>query len=149
MGSLVRAMCSCGYSESVAVGGLRADYLHVSRFPFLCRDCKRVFSGDLYQYRNTCADCSGDKVLSYRHPSLFIRSKDSVVVTSSSVTTMFAIPENYFQRKWSFFGWLAGLFNAQTLLRSESYVVEVMSHGYYCPQCDSHGLHFKLDALID
>ena len=71
MGQLVTASCSCGYSKTAAVGGLRRNYLSVCLFPFLCHDCNDIFDGDLYEYRNQCRTCSGSNVVSYGDLALF------------------------------------------------------------------------------
>lgn len=87
MGQLVKASCSCGYSETAAVGGLRGNHLSVCLFPFLCHDCNDIFGGDLYGYRNRCGTGRGPNVISLVDVSLRERGAGIASVAPCNVIT--------------------------------------------------------------
>ncbi len=149
MGQLVTASCSYGYSETAAVGGMRGNHLSVCLFPFLCRDCNDIFSGDLYEYRNQCRVCSGSNVVSYADVSLRELSAGVVSVASCNVITMFALQPDYFPRKLSWLGRLRALFKPEPRALSESYEVNVMKEGYHCPECSEDRMCFELESMVD
>ena len=149
MGQLVKASCSCGYSETAAVGGIRLNHLRVCLFPFLCRDCNDIFSGDLYEYRNQCRACSGSNVISFADVTLQKPGAVVVSVASCDVFTMFALPPDYFPQKLPWWGKLRALFKPEQRVVSESYKVCAMKEGYYCPKCEGHSLCFEFTGMVD
>ena len=148
MGTLVRASCFCGYGETVAVGALRANHLYVCRFPFVCNDCKSLFSGDLYENRNQCPACGGSNVHSYRDNGLYKPTESATSVASCRVITTFALQSDYFPPK-SLIDRIFMFFKPEPPLSSESYDVSLMSQGYFCPQCSENNLCFSLESMVD
>ena len=84
MGMAVSASCECGYSSTAMVGGVRSNFRIDCPFPFLCRDCKEIFTGDLYAYQNSCRECKGDNTVSYEDPSL-LKGNESVASSTLSL----------------------------------------------------------------
>ena len=148
MGQLVTARCSCGYSETAAVGGLRRNHLSVCLFPFLCRDCNDIFSGDLYEYRNQCRACSGSNVVSYEDPALFQSQDQLQNVASADVTTMRALAPDYFPPV-SLLERARRFLMRQERALSEGYTVHLVDKGYYCPKCREHSLCFEFTGMVD
>ena len=149
MGQILKASCSCGYSETAAVGGIRRNYLSVCLFPFLCRDCNDIFSGDLYEYRNHCRTCKGSNVISYADVSLHELSAGVANVASCNVITMFALQPDYFPRKPPWLDRLRALFKPEPRVLSQSYEVNAMKVGNYCPKCRENRMCFELEAMVD
>ena len=148
MGQLVTARCSCGYSETAVVGGLRRNHLSVCLFPFLCRDCNDIFSGDLYEYRNQCRTCSGSNVVSYEDPALFQSQDELQSVVSTDVTTMRALAPDYFPPV-SLLERARRFLMRQERVSSEGYTVQLVDKGYYCPKCREQSLCFEFTGMVD
>ena len=148
MGQLVKASCLCGYSETAAVRGLRRNHLSVCLFPFLCRDCNDIFSGDLYEYRNQCRTCSGSNVVSYEDPALFQSQDELQSVVSTDVTTMRALAPDYFPPV-SLLERARRFLIRQERALSEGYTVHLVDKGYYCPKCREHSLCFEFTGMVD
>ena len=148
MGQLVKANCSCGYSQNAIVGGLRRSFLNVCRFPFLCRDCDDIFNGDLYEYRNQCRTCSGSNVVSYEDPGLFQSQDELQSVASTDVTTMLALPPDYFPPD-SLLERARRFQKRQEWLPSEGYSVCLGDKGYYCAKCKAFSLCFEFAGMAD
>ena len=148
MGQLVKASCSCGYSTNAIVGGLRRSFLSVCLFPFLCRDCNDIFSGDLYEYRNQCRTCSGSNVVSYEDPELFQSQDQRQSVVSTDVTTMCALAPDYFPPV-SLLERARRFLIRQERALSEGYTVHLVDKGYYCPKCREHSLCFEFTGMVD
>ena len=148
MGTLVRASCFCGYGGTVVVGALRTNHLYVCRFPFVCNDCKSLFSGDLYENRNLCPACSGSNVLSYRDKSLYKYTESAISIASCRVITTFALQSDYFPSK-TLIDRIIMFFMPEPPLPSESLDVSLMSQGYFCPECSENSLSFSVESMVD
>ena len=148
MGQLVTASCSCGYSTNAIVGGLRRSFLSACFFPFLCRGCDDIFNGDLYEYRNQCRTCSGSNVVSYEDPVLFQSQDELQSAASTNVTTMLALPPDYFPPV-SLLERARRFLMPQEWLPSEGYTVHLVDKGYYCPKCEEHSLCFEFMGMVD
>ena len=148
MGQLVQASCWCGYSTNATVGGLRRSFLSVCLFPFLCRDCNDIFSGHLYEYRNQCRTCSGSNVVSYEDPLLFQSQDELQSAASTNVTTMLALPPDYFPPA-SLLERARRFLMRQERASSEGYTVHLVDKGYYCPKCKEHSLRFEFSGMVD
>ena len=148
MGQLVKAYCSCGYSQNAMVGGLRRSFLNVCLFPFLCRDCDGIFNGDLYEYRNKCRTCSGSNVVSYNDPALFQSQDELQSVASTDVTTVRGLPSDYFP-PMSLTERARRFLMRQKRLPSEGYSVYLADKGYCCPKCKAFSLCFEFAGMAD
>ena len=66
MGTMVEAVCACGYSSGVmALGGGRINHLIHCGFPCYCSACKSLFKADLYAADVACPNCDTSSVLPY------------------------------------------------------------------------------------
>jgi RNA polymerase subunit RPABC4/transcription elongation factor Spt4 len=148
MGQLVKAGYSCGYSQNAMVGGLRRSFLSMCFFPFLCHDCDDIFNGDLYEYRNQCRTCSGSNVVSYEDPVLFQSQEQLQSAASTDVTTMLALPPDYFPPV-SLIERARRFLMRQERVSSEGYAVHLVDKGYYCPKCREHSLCFEFTGMVD
>ena len=164
MSRVLNAVCrSCGYSAESHIGGLRSNYLTFFAFPHICRDCKEVFSGNLYEEPCSCTECGSANTLSYesRKSRRFRRSDDQVIaeyyMTMELVqepvpfTPLVAMPV----KKVGFRGWLHGILGRGEAVipspreRRRSRRVTILNNGYLCPKCAETKLEFSVFAFVD
>ena len=65
MGQRGSADCKCGYGESVTLGGGRSNHLWFAGYPYICRSCCAVFTGNLYEEASSCRHCESSDTSSY------------------------------------------------------------------------------------
>ncbi len=65
MGSMLKAICKCGYSSTVMMGGGMRDFTKYCGFPFYCEDCKIMFTGNAFDKKLKCPECGSKKVIAY------------------------------------------------------------------------------------
>ena len=155
MGRAATATCSCGFAESIVLGGTRASHLINYRYPHLCYECNSVFSGNLYQSDMVCSDCGSSDTKSYEEPTLRQPSKPSDLEVEYS-GNMFLGRSNALESLQDGTG---GLFsNVWRWLVSISVTPRVVSKyreltlfkgGYSCPKCKVYSLSFETNAFID
>ena len=71
MGQLATASCSCGYSQPLRLGGVRSNYLSVFGFPYVCHECKSVFTGNLFESSSSCIAQNRNKQRRCLNPAAF------------------------------------------------------------------------------
>ena len=161
--SLNASCTSCGYTASAELGGVRSNYLTFFAYPHICRDCKEVFSGNLYEEPCPCTECGSESTLSYesRDARRFRRSDDQVVAQSSMVvesknaptklTPLVATPVT----PKGFTGWLRrirGLGEAivpPVKRKTKFRELRILNKGNLCPKCDQTKLEFSVFAFVD
>ena len=162
--SLNASCASCGYSASAELGGVRSNYLTCFLYPHICRDCKEIFSGNLYQEPCACPECGSANTLSYesRKARRFRRSDDEVVAQASMLLTPAAKLQpagppraEPLTKPKGFAGWLAEKFDVRdyvpTMPRGFNRFRElrILDKGYLCPKCDKTKLEFGGRAFLD
>ncbi len=146
------------------VGGVRSNFRTDCPFPFLCRDCKEIFTGDLYAYQNPCGECNGENTVSYEDRSV---TKDRGLKDSILSTTVYSWmtlpleplpgveidPPNglsMFQRiKRYFYPPVTPMRNLDDIPRAIFRDAKVGETGHLCPKCEEFSLGFSLRALLD
>ena len=157
MGMAVSVSCECGYSSTAMVGGVRSNFRTDCPFPFLCRDCKEIFTGDLYAYQNPCGECNGENSVSYEDPSL-LKGNESVA-SSTTVYSWMTYPEGSppvtaEQPQIGFIERIKNLFRPPAPEPESIYLqryrdAQVRQDGHLCPKCDEYKLGFLMLALLD
>lgn len=74
MGTIVRAVCECGYAREMLCGGGMANFESVCMFPVYCRTCTVLESANLFDAPPRCPKCGTDHVIAYDHHELVRRS---------------------------------------------------------------------------
>lgn len=69
MGTMVRAVCTCGYEYSFLQGGGFLDFLEVDKEPALCSNCHRLVVVNYISKRPRCPRCRR-KIIFYNDLSL-------------------------------------------------------------------------------
>lgn len=83
MGVKVKAICKCGLSAEILIGGGKLNYHYIEYFPCLCVDCKDVVQVNLKAGKPSCPTCYGNKVIPYIDDRLIGLVGDSEVVNWS------------------------------------------------------------------
>jgi hypothetical protein len=118
MGTMVKAVCGCGYSSEVmALGGGRSNHLTSCGFPCCCKACKSLFKANMYDPDVSCPHCDTSSVVPYDDPSL--------ALTGGVVDEIFS---------W----------NTSDRLGRE---LKIHDGKYFCPSCDNFSLMFGVAAL--
>ena len=161
--SLHASCTSCGYKATAKLGGNRANHLTYFAYPHICRDCKEIFNGNLYQEPCACTECGSANTLSYesRKARRFRRSDDQVVTQSSMViesksaptklTPLVATPVT----PKGFAGWLRrirGLGEAivpPVKRKTKFRELRLLNKGNLCPRCNQTKLEFSVFAFLD
>ena len=155
MGQLATASCSCGYSRPVRLGGVRSNYLSVFGFPYVCHECKSVFTGNLFESSSSCTHCKSTDTSSYEQRSLRQpndASDRSVVYSGSMFLGDEDTPEPLQERPK---GLLAKLWhqvfpiNVKPIRNAKTRDVTLQQGGYLCPRCDGFNLCFGATGMID
>ena len=164
MAQSLNAVCtSCGYSASAELGGVRSTYLTCFLYPHICRDCKEIFSGNLYQEPCACTECSSANTLSYesRKARRFRRSDDQVVAQSSMVVESKSAPTKLTPlvatpvTPKGFAGWLRRIRGAGEAIvppakrKTKFRELRLLNKGNLCPKCDQTKLEFSVFAFVD
>ena len=165
MANSLKASCtSCGYTATARLGGNRAHHLTHFAYPHICRDCKVIFSGNLYEEPCACTGCGSANTLSYesRKARRFRRSDDEVVAQASMLLTPAAKLQpagppraEPLTKPKGFVGWLAEIFDVRdyvpTMPRGFNRFRElrILDKGYLCPKCDKAKLEFSGRAFLD
>jgi len=119
MGTMVEAVCGCGYSSGVmALGGGRSNHLTSCGFPCYCKACKSLFKANMYDPDVSCPQCDTSSVVPYDDPSL--------ALTGGVVDEIFS---------WN---------TADRLGRD----FQLYDGVYFCPGCSESGLRFSVISLF-
>ena len=155
MGRAATATCSCGFTESIVLGGTRASHLTNYRYPHLCYQCNSVFSGNLYQSDIVCSDCGSSDTKSYEEPTLRQPSKPSDLEVeysgsmflgrSSVLESRRDGPGRLFSNVWR---WLVSI-RVKPRLVSKYRELTLYKGGYSCPKCKVYSLSCETTAFID
>lgn len=70
MGTIVRAVCECGYAREMLCGGGMANFESVCLFPVYCRTCGLLEAANLFDAPLRCPKCGTDHVIAYDHHEL-------------------------------------------------------------------------------
>lgn len=144
MGTLLRAICDCGYSGKGICSSGRRDHGHVFHYPHLCTQCREVVSPDLLSPPLQCPKC-GNKDL---------------VIYGTAETHQPGSARRWWQRLIRFTRG-EGMSSRRTPLTETQPPVDSsfcfvqgrtfsISHEQYkCPKCGEQKLHFQLDAFYD
>lgn len=118
MGTMVEAVCGCGYSSGVmALGGGRSNHLTSCGFPCYCKACKSLFKANMYDPDVSCPNCDTSSVVAYDDLSL--------ALTGRVVEEIFS---------W----------NTSDRLGRD---LQLHDGVYFCPSCDHFSLMFEVTAL--
>ena len=161
--SLNASCTSCGYSAPAELGGVRSNFLTFFAYPHICRDCKEVFSGNLYEEPCLCSVCGSANTLSYesRKARRFRRSDDQVVAQSSMVVESENAPIKLSPLVATpvlpkgFTGWLRrirGLGEAivpPVKRKTKFRELRILNKGNLCPRCERNKLEFSIWAFVD
>ena len=155
MGQLATASCSCGYDQPTRLGGVRSNHLSVFGFPYVCHECKAVFTGNLFESSSSCMHCKSTDTSSYEQRSLRQpndASDRSVVYSGSMFLGDEDTPEPLQERPK---GLLAKLWrqvfpiNVKPIRNAKTRDVTLQQGGYLCPRCDGFNLCFGATGMID
>jgi RNA polymerase subunit RPABC4/transcription elongation factor Spt4 len=91
MGQLGSAYCKCGYGQRITLGGGRSNHLTFAGYPYLCRSCSAVFTGNLFDETNSCQHCESTDTSSYEDAT-FWRPKGSSDRTQAFDWSMYIGP---------------------------------------------------------
>lgn len=64
MGDSRRAICKCGFSQSVRVGGNQTTFHEDSSFPFLCDQCG-IVDINIAKVERICPFCASPQIVQY------------------------------------------------------------------------------------
>jgi len=70
MGTIQLAKCDCGFEKEMLIGAGRRDFETRNLFPYYCKECNSIFSGNTYDKVVICKNCESSDVLSYDNPKL-------------------------------------------------------------------------------
>lgn len=136
MGIFLSAICSCSYSETVAIGSNMHKHGKVFLFPHFCNHCVNVVSKDIYFSKTLCPLCDNDEIFSY---------------TATTNTLKPSSFFNYFSSSFlQYFG-----FHKITDVEVEIYAFRfdrkftLLNSFHYCPKCKKNSLKFSGSALFD
>ena len=165
MGQSIAAKCTCcGYTAIARLGANRANHLTYFAYPHICRDCRVIFSGNLYGEPCACTECGSPNTLSYesRKARRFRRSDDKVVAQASMLLTPAAklqpagppkaVP---LTKTKGIAGWLAEKFDVRDYVPTVPQgfnrfrELRILDKGYLCPRCDKTKLEFCRSAFLD
>jgi hypothetical protein len=78
-GSIIEANCSCGYTETMNLGGGKANYKTFCGFPYYCKDCKILFRFNYLTEEKNCPNCKSSNVIAYNDDSMREHISNKVV----------------------------------------------------------------------
>lgn len=64
MGTMLKMHCECGYIVQVTIGGTRATYTTICKFPHYCENCG-VVSANTYDDPVVCPNCKSEEIIRY------------------------------------------------------------------------------------
>ena len=71
MGSIVKAVCECGFkTEDMCLGGGMSNFTTVCSFPNYCKSCKSFFIANMFDEKIICVNCKSEETLPYNDKSL-------------------------------------------------------------------------------
>ena len=167
MGRVGSAHCKCGYDqENLIFGGGRGSAREFAGYPYLCRSCNAVFTGNLYKESSSCKQCESTDTTSYEDATLW-EPKDSADREAEFSYSLYIgpaplnapaplpmpeihrePPKGLFQVLWRK---LTGgepehltmsFVDAESLPLSIHREIVLHSGGYLCPKCDEFSLSF-------
>ena len=66
MGSIVKAICECGFeTEEMYLGGGMSNHTTMNIFPHYCKDCKSLFQANMYDDTIVCINCKSSNTVLY------------------------------------------------------------------------------------
>lgn len=72
MGTIIEALCECGYNKRMFLGGGFRDFTERNAFPYLCNECSDIVVLNAMDSNPCCDQCQGTSVTSYSDPSIFL-----------------------------------------------------------------------------
>lgn len=88
MGSVVKAICECGYEKKIAIGGGRLNFKTVEYFPCLCKTCREVVPVNLKSNAPICPECNSSDNLPFNNKTLIMdKGKDVISRSFDNVLT--------------------------------------------------------------
>lgn len=144
MGSILRAICECGYSGRGRCSSGRRGHGRVFHYPHHCKRCKAVVSPDLLSHILLCPECGNKDLTLY-----------------GTVELLKAAPHRWWWQR--FIWWAVGLGPSskkkpeaapQPPVNSSFCFVQNKTYSipreqYKCPKCREQKLRFHLEALYD
>tara|TARA_B100000315_G_C14547437_1_gene573961 strand:+ start:544 stop:900 length:357 start_codon:yes stop_codon:yes gene_type:complete len=79
MGSIVNAVCKCGYEKELFIGGGMSNFETVCHFPSYCQNCNDLVQTNLYEKTVKCPQCKSEKVVAYDQKELISKLGMKVV----------------------------------------------------------------------
>jgi hypothetical protein len=65
MGSIISAICGCGYENTMPLGGGMENFTTYCNFPFYCEECRILFEENAFEEQVSCPKCKGTKTDPY------------------------------------------------------------------------------------
>ena len=163
MGRRYNAFCPCGYTQDVAYGGNRNNYLTVDLAPFVCKSCKSLFSSNRRDQNHPCTHCESTDTRSYRKGSLKQYRRPRRVVVTEPIVDIEILeplqerPKGLLPKIWHWFfpkPKLRPLRPIEKRVVKESpveprVVTEPEDQGCFCPRCEKFTLSFEQTAFTD
>ena len=143
MGQLISGNCPCGYGERVNLGAGMSNFRDSCLYPYKCKSCKSIFSGDLFKETSTCRHCASADTSCYEDPDLRTESDDSVDEVIASWRLGPTQPPKGLKQK------LLHYLDRQASYYKRSREVVIHRDGYLCPKCDEFSLSFESYAFFD
>ena len=149
MGSLAIAKCQCGLETNCSLGGGLRDHLVRCNFPCYCPDCKSLYTGNLFNKPETCAQCRRHNGIAYDDPMLRgLPPEQEPPVTYEKQSLLDKLlrkepkPIPYCRNKEKdIFNW-----STEHQLGREIYLTY---ESYLCPSCQKLTLHFDFVGVFD
>ena len=147
MGQRGSAACKCGYGESVTLGGGRSNHLWFAGYPYICRSCSAVFTGNLYEEASSCRHCESSDTSSYEDAALWEPrdAADHAEAFEWGIHIDQPLPEppkGLLRKLWR-------KLRGEPKRRSVRREIVLYSGGYRCPKCDEFSLSFQASSFFD
>lgn len=144
MGTLLKAICECGYSGRGNCSSGRRAHGHVFHYPHLCSQCQDVVSPDLLAPHLQCPNCANKNLVIYgtaeaHQPAPARRWWQRLIPftpvkgTSSKKTPLTESPPP--------------VDSSFCVVQAKTF--SISREHYKCPKCGKQKLHFQLEALYD
>jgi hypothetical protein len=71
MGSIISAVCKCGFEkEKMFLGGGMMTHTHICMFINYCNDCNSMFIENMYKQKIICSKCNSTNTVAYDNPQV-------------------------------------------------------------------------------
>ena len=95
-GDVVSARCECGYETTMKLGGGKANFETVCKFPFYCKSCSSLIVLNTLSENLVCSKCNSELIMSYENNSLRLGINDKPVFDWNIGDKTYILTDDYY-----------------------------------------------------